>query len=1064
MQTKKIFSILSFIIISITLQAQKYYFDNYSVKEGLSQSKVYDLIQDDKGFIWLGTASGVSIFNGKTFNNFTVDDGLSENGVQTILQDSYGNIWFGHTAGGITVYNNGRFIKVIPDTIEIKGDITCFVQDSKKRLWIGTQGSGAFRVDNLQQIPNEKAKLSVFTGKSKLSDRVFYITETSDSTIYFVIDNQIKFFDEANNTFKTYKHKGLSFFFQITCMFEDKDQNYWFGSYNGGLLRRDNETGNVTVFDTRNGLANNFISCINQDSKGAIWVGSWGGGITRINPNFQIFNKQNGLGGNKIRKIIPDREGNILIGTNENGLSIFKGEQFMGLFPEHGLLSEQVLSIVEDDRNNIWIGTNSGLCKYNLIGGQIKPYNEKGHKLEKEIIGLRKSSDGTIWVATKEDGIFSFLPGESKLSYNAAFSNMVLRYGKIATCMEIDNEDHIWVGTIDGLFYFEPEKNAVDRIMGNEISTLFYDKHNTMWVGRKAKGVTTVQNTTFQNIDTIGNITPLSFAEDKNGNIWIGTEGQGVIIYKTDKTLLRYKKEAGLLADLITAMKSDINGNIWIGTNKGLNQFSIDNNAFYSYTERSGFTGIEVKNGALYFDKTGNLWCGTVNGLFKFDASKEKKNMLEPITNITNLKVNLKDRKLTQGLKLNYTEKNIYFEFHSICLTDADKVKYQVMLEGADDDWQPATTQNYKTYSPLPHGKYTFKVRACNNRGIWNKEPSTFSFIVKPPFYLTWWFILLMIALTVTAVVTYINIRERNLKREKIILEDKVKQRTAEVVSKNEELAKKNKDITDSITYARRIQQAILPSDAVIKASIPQSFILFKPKDIVSGDFYWFQAIDDVIMFSAIDCTGHGVPGAFMSIMGHEGLQRSLGEFKLRNPADILNKLNELVQESLQGGSNPDVKDGMDMALCVYLPEKSILQYAGANNPLYIIRASNKPNLTNKNGEEMQPKMVLSGYNLFETKADKQPIGAYLYRVPFKCHEYKILPGDSIYIFSDGYADQFGGHKGRKFMYKNFKEMLLKNQEETMKQQKVFYNQIINAWMSNHDQIDDICLMGMRFE
>jgi ligand-binding sensor domain-containing protein/serine phosphatase RsbU (regulator of sigma subunit) len=1063
MKNFKLILISIFILVGTSTQAQKYFFDNYSVKEGLSQSKVYDLIQDKDGFIWLGTASGVSLFDGNTFKNFTADDGLFENGVQKILQDSYGKIWFGHTGGGISVYVDGEFHKIIPDSIEVKGDFVTLTEDYKNRLWIGSQGSGAFRIDNLADIPYKNAVFSHFTGKTKLSDRIFFITETSDSTLYFIIDNQMKYYDEDSATFHTYRHKGVSFFFQMTYMFEDKDHNYWFGTYNGGLLRRDNKSGNVTVFDIRDGLGMNFISCINQDANGDIWVGTWGEGVTRINPNFKIFNQDNGLAGNKIRKIIPDREGNVLIGTNENGLSIFKGEQFVGLFTEHGLLSEQVSAIVEDNRNNIWIGTQEGLCKYNLTGKKIKPFNENGDAMEYEIISLKRASDGTIWVATKKDGIYSFIPGNGGLKYNPRFNSSVLRNGKIVTSMEIDHDDHIWVGTIDGLFYLEPENNAFDRIMGNEISTLYFDENHTMWIGKKGKGVSKIKGLDLENIDTLGNITPLCFSNDANGNTWIGTEGQGIIVLGSDSSVNRFKKEDGLLADLVTALQTDKQGNLWIGTNKGLNQYSPKTDKFYSYTERSGFTGIEVKDNGLYFDGNGNLWCGTVNGLFRYDPSKERINELEPLTHITNLKVNLKDREMVDGLKLNYTEKSVYFEYHSICLTDADKVKFQIMLEGVDNDWLAPTRQTYITYSTLPHGKYTFKVKACNNRGIWNKTPSTYSFIIKPPFYLTWWFIIGTILITVAAIITYINIREKNLRKEKIILENKVKERTAEVTHKNEELAKKNKDITDSITYAQRIQQAILPSEAVIKKYIPESFILFKPKDIVSGDFYWFQVVDDVILFSAIDCTGHGVPGAFMSIMGHEGLQRSIGEFKLKDPADILNKLNNLVQESLQGGDNPNVKDGMDMGLCAYIPEKNLLKFSGANNPLYIIRSADKPNLI-RNGEEMKATLTKAGYNLFETKANKQPIGAYISRVPFTCHEFEIISGDTAYVSSDGYADQFGGAKGRKFMYKHMKEVLLENQTTKMEQQKQFYNQIINAWMNNHEQIDDICLMGMRFD
>ncbi|MFA6403291.1 MAG: two-component regulator propeller domain-containing protein [Salinivirgaceae bacterium] len=1042
--------------------AQRYYFDNYGVKEGLAQSKVYDVIQDKDGFIWIGTASGVSRFDGKQFKNFSADDGLKENGIQTILQDSRGNIWFGHTGGGITIYDGSKFYNAMPDSVKISSDITCFYEDSKHRMWIGTQGSGAYLIQDIDRVSGHSAAFSNFTGKTRLSDRIFYITQTKDDSIYLVIDNMIKYYDEAENTFKIYKHQGLSYYFQITCIFEDRNRNRWYGTYNGGLYRQDHETGNVTVFDNRDGIANNFISCISQDINGAIWVGTWGGGITRINPDFLTFNQENGLAGNKIRKIISDREGNILIGTNENGLSIFKGEQFVSFMPEHGLLSEQVSAISEDNKNNIWVGTDLGLCKYNISGKTIKPWNELEKNLSNEIISIKKASDGTIWAASKEDGVYSFVPGIDKIKYDPGFNNMVLRYGKIITSMEIDNENHIWVGTVDGLFYFEPEKKAYQRIMGNEITTLFLDRSQTMWVGVKGKGVMTIKNTTFTTIDTLGNITPLCFTQDSSNNIWIGTEGQGVIMFSEKKEITRFKTENGLLADLITSLITDEKGNVWIGSNKGLNRFNRENGSFYSFTQRSGFTGIEVKNNALFIDQTGNLWCGTVNGLFRFSPDKERFNQLEPLTHITNMKVNLKDREMIQGMKLKYEEKSIYFEFHSICLTDAEKVKYKVMLEGADDDWLPESTLTYKTYSPLPPGHYTFKLIACNNQGIWNKEPISFSFTIKPPFYLTWWFILIVLILITAGIIFYINIRERNLKAEKILLERKVKQRTAEVVRKNEELAKKNKDIMDSINYAKRIQQAILPADKTIKQHVPNSFVLFKPKDIVSGDFYWFGVFGEHIMFSVIDCTGHGVPGALMSIMGHDSLQRAVSEFKLREPDQILNKLNELVLESLQSAENPDVKDGMDVAFCVYHPKTRIMEFAGANNPVYIIRSSNKP-MIQKNNQPIEPSATGWGYNLFETKSDKQPIGAYINRVPFTKYQFQLMEGDAVYVFSDGYADQFGGQSGRKFMYKALKETLLQNQELAMEQQKTFYNQIINAWKGDFEQIDDICLMGMKF-
>ena len=482
---------------------------------------------------------------------------------------------------------------------------------------------------------------------------------------------------------------------------------------------------------------------------------------------------------------------------------------------------------------------------------------------------------------------------------------------------------------------------------------------------------------------------------------------------------------------------------------------------FYAYTQRSGFTGIEVKNQALFCDENSNIWCGTVNGLFKFSPAKEKINALEPLTSITQMKVNLKERAMTPGLKLKYTDKNIYFEYHSICITDGEKVRYKVMLVGADNDWQPATFQTYKNYSPLPPGHYTFKVIACNDRGIWNSKPVEYSFSVKPPFYRTWWFILMLIIVATSLIITYINVRERNLKAEKILLEKKVKERTAEVMHKNEELAKKNKDILDSINYAQRIQQAILPSPSFVKCHLPESFVFFRPKDIVSGDFYLLEMAEESVMFAVVDCTGHGVPGAFMSFLGHDGVQRAISEYKLSEPGKVLDKLNDLVQRALQSSDNPDVKDGMDIALCLLDAKTRKLQFAGANNPLYIIRSASQPVLMRNDGP-MQPNMELNGYHLYETKGNKQPIGAHINRVPFTTYSFEMLPGDTLYVFSDGFADQFGGPNGRKFLYSNLKTILIEHQQLKLSNQMEAYEKIINQWIGNHEQIDDICLMGVR--
>ncbi len=259
-------------------------------------------------------------------------------------------------------------------------------------------------------------------------------------------------------------------------------------------------------------------------------------------------------------------------------------------------------------------------------------------------------------------------------------------------------------------------------------------------------------------------------------------------------------------------------------------------------------------------------------------------------------------------------------------------------------------------------------------------------------------------------------------------------------------IEEKNKEITDSISYAKRIQTAILPPSKLVKEYLSNSFILYKPKDIVAGDFYWMEHKDGKVLFAAADCTGHGVPGAMVSVICNNGLNRSVREYNLTEPGKILDKTREIVIQEFEK-SEDEVKDGMDIALCSLAVSSSSeayreLQYAGANNPLWIIR-----NNTNE---------------IEEIKATKQPIGKYANPEPYITHSIELQKGDSIYIFSDGYADQFGGEKGKKFKGANFKKLLLSIQHETMEKQKELINEAFENWRGELEQIDDICVIGVK--
>jgi len=281
-------------------------------------------------------------------------------------------------------------------------------------------------------------------------------------------------------------------------------------------------------------------------------------------------------------------------------------------------------------------------------------------------------------------------------------------------------------------------------------------------------------------------------------------------------------------------------------------------------------------------------------------------------------------------------------------------------------------------------------------------------------------------------------------------LEEKVRQRTAEVVAQKEEIDKQKAQIeeyfvqvTDSIKYAKKIQEAILPPSTYVKKLLPESFIFYRPKDIVSGDFYWLGEANGKVFFAAVDCTGHGVPGAFMSIVGYNQLRQAIITTGGSNPAEILNHLNRGVTETLhQNDKDSTSKDGMDIAICALNYDTLELEYAGAFNPLYLLRDN----------------------EILQTKANKFPIGSFMKgrTEEFTNHKIQLVEGDQIFIFSDGYADQFGGPRGKKMMYRRFRELLVETSILPVEEQKNQLNSALKNWMKEEEQVDDILVIGVR--
>jgi len=1048
---------LVFLVVAslpLTLNAQTYYFENYSVQQGLPNSKVYSILQDSGGFVWIATPSGLSKFDGTDFTSIGKDYGLPETSVRALFIDSNDNLWIGFESGNVYVKQDNDFTQIINDSINPKGEITDFIENAEKSIIVSTVGAGAFYITNPLK---PEQKIQRFTGKEGLSDEIYKTICLNNGDIFFATNVDLKYQTADSINFQFFRPKNFPSFFLTASILQDRQGNLWIGKYNGGLYKYDFKKDEFTFFDYRDGLAKNFVSTLFQDSKGNIWAGTWGGGISvldgeKITHNYTL---SNGLQGLNIRKIIEDAEGNILIATHENGFSIFKGAQFLSYTEDNGLPNNQVWALEKGKDNQLWLGTNLGIALVNVLDKKNikvdKIYNKKNSNiLEDKIRNITSDAQGNLWIGFATTGIQKFDIKKEAFIFDPFLNSNLPRQAKLISGMVVTKNNNLYIGTVDGLINYEIDSRKTWRLSqtnnlgGNDISSLFLDSKEKLWVGIRGRGISFIENNIIGHYVKTNGITPICYGESPSGEIWVGSYN-GVYKFETDTLIKVLDKSSGLLSDYVTLLRFDDNNNLYIGSSNGLNKYNLKTGLISHYTERLGFTGIETKIGAVLEMLDHQVLFGATDGLMIFNEDESITFDKEPFIHITNLKVNLKDHQIVQDEVFPYNQNSFLFNYHAISLSDESAIEYQVKLEGLDADWRPITKQENISFSNLSAKNYTFKVRAKNNNNIWTEQAATYSFRVKPPFWLTWWFISLVTFIIVVSTISFVRYRIYKLQKEKEILENKVAERTVEISQKNELLAEKNKHITDSINYARRIQHATMRPETELYKIFPECFILYMPKDIVSGDFYWYSKKGKHLIIAAADCTGHGVPGAFMSMLGIAFLNEITGQMKKYLAGTILERLRENVIKSLHQSDDKDTqKDGMDIALIVLDTETNVIQFSGAYNPLYIFR----------NNE------------LIEQKGNRMPIGIHARdKEKFTNHEIQLQQGDKIFIFTDGYPDQFGGPKGKKLNYKKFKALLsdnclIENQEEKRKH----LHAALLDWRGEQEQLDDVLVIGISID
>ena len=1078
------------IVFSANIFSQNYNIKHYTVNDGLLHAFVNDIIQDSRGNIWIATGGGLCKFNGVEFINYTTKNGLNYPRLLSLAEDNNNNIWIG-TLVGLNFFDGDSIYSLKNQNGNER--IFSIEKSSDGKMWVSSD-KGVKKVEFVDGKFIVKKVPYNFKGSEEIN-----IFQDRKWNSFLIEANKNELYIGLNDTVYVYKDNKIEVLkipdsLKIFSACKLNNNNILFGTNNGLQIL---ENGIVKKYENKHLNNFNVYKIKQKDSK--LWmIGNWKNNkkeelflvsINLDNLNFyREISVTNGLINNPTSLFI-DHENNVWTGSN-GGLNVLKGEGFVNYTTESGLVGNKIWDIYQDKSKRIWVGTiNQGLSV--ICDDTIVNYTKNKGLPDNYISAILQKDKNTLYIGTGKRGLCVADVDEKHKKCNFRVLDISLNDGetRIDDILK-DTRNVIWVGGSKGLYYSVKDNVFHEKKLLNKsvnVQRILQSSSGKLYIGTKQNGLFIIDGNKIENLfnDSINNIGIVSICEDLEGNIWVASQYNGVMKLDSNNTKWINDKN-GLASTLVYILQSDSRGNIWVGANLGLDRINVDKYNktgkidIHHYGINDGLQALEMNLNGSFEDLEGNLWFATNNGLLKYNYRYDISNRVPPIISLQNIRIHSKNVDWSKyadsltawsGLPVNpilpYNQNHITFEFIGVSYKNPKNIKYSWKLEGFDKKWVPSNTNRQVIYSNLPSGEYVFKVKSSNNDGVWNDKFVEFAFTIEPPIWLTWWFITLAVFVFIAIIYFYIRFRMRSLRKRQVDLELIVRDRTQEIFLQKEEL-KSQRDtmfeqkqkieeihfrLSDSIDYAKRIQDSILPDEYILLKDFSEHFVMFKPKDKVSGDFYWWTKVGNKTIITAVDCTGHGVPGAFMSMLGVSYLREIIEKEGITEPGLILDLLRKNIIEALnQKGNYDEQKDGMDMALITVDHSTNIVKYAGANNPLYIISNINHQGFKTLGG--------LDGF--YEVKPDKMPIAIYPKMKNFTTKEIQLQKGDYLYLFSDGFPDQFGGRKLKKFGYKKLRNLFVSNVNKSMIQQKEILEKELELWKGDTEQIDDIVVIGLR--
>lgn len=1036
-----------FFLVAFKFTYSQTYNFRFFEDENVKSSFIYDISQDRKGNLWVAHSEGIFIYDGLSFKSINTDDGLIENFIEHVKVDSIDRLWFSYYNGGYGYIENNKVINI---------DSTLYISN------INVNEHGVVYLSS-------ESKVITYSNNEK------DLIDISSSKIEFLRNKELLSLDTEGDLFLiNSRNQSIKIIDNVSFFSSSIDQNVvfcirlnkllTFKILDNGTSKKLNEIDfNESKIEVSNlNLYNNLLE-ISSLNKG-VWEYSF-------NSDFSSYSKKkldinHGLQSNNIKSTFLDNENNLWFGSYGNGLYMLPKSRISIFTP---YFKRENINCIEGFDNALYLATNQGVV--------VKNHDSSYVLLQDKRIKTLKKRTNEIWIGTEQNGLYHLKNGVLKKFYFT-----INTQPKSINCIQFEDES-IVVGTNSGLYLYNFITQQTKHIQTNDglahnvIENFIIDNTRTFWFNSPDSPLYSYHDGEFiyyKNIQGFNSFNITDIIQLDNNEVWFSTAGDGVFKY-ANKEFTNYTKKDGLFTNYVYFICEIAHNKILLGHKKGISVLEIVENS-PNIRHLGIIKELEyVMPNSYYQAGNKNIWIGTSTNLVNIPLDFINTPNDEPNLFIESLQIGSDTINVKDTINLDYGNYYMELEFKSILLSSPQSISYEWIMEGFDKTWNKGSYDDNKArYQSLKDGNYTFKLKLLVNGKNTKQIKSIYLFIDKPYWEKSWFYILILIFVILGIIFSFYIYNKRNVKLRKMLVK-KVDERTQDLNGKNIELKilsqkylkEKNtveyqsKELYKSISYATRIQKGMLRKPEYIEwvEEVKGLFLIFKPKDNVSGDFYWAHKKENCFYIAIGDCTGHGVPGAMISMLGTSILSQILTYRD--EPNLILNDLrSKIIQQLGSTVSKADkLRDGMDMAFLKFDTKTRKAQSASAHNPVYILRDKSIPLDENL-------KIIAENENfiLLSTYADKQPVGAFEYMNDFSLNEFQLYPKDQIYMFSDGYYDQYGGPKNKKFLKKRFNKLLLDSYGMSSVKQKELLKSTIENWMGNYEQIDDITVLGITIK